>query len=156
MAGCPPAAGDHRRRARRDHDDFRADGGGRLSRGETLSWSRRVGKAQRAHHLAPNSIIDGGHVASLLYPPYRTEPAPHFPDPAAASTGDQRVICSRTKRSKIAGLRSSFGGTAPPSCAIRSRTWSSSSARSSASESRAMISGETPFGATSPAQTLIS
>ena len=31
---------------------------------------RRVGRAQRAHHLAARSMIDGGHVASLLCPPY--------------------------------------------------------------------------------------
>src|SRR5204863_10143351 len=31
---------------------------------------RRVGKAQRAHHLADCSLMDGGHVATLLCPPY--------------------------------------------------------------------------------------
>ena len=29
-----------------------------------------MGKAKRAHHLATNSVMDGGHVASLLCPPY--------------------------------------------------------------------------------------
>ena len=33
----------------------------------------RVGKAQRAHHLAARSVMDGGHVASLLCPPYSSE-----------------------------------------------------------------------------------
>jgi hypothetical protein len=33
-----------------------------------------VGKAKRAHHLAARSVMDGGHVASLLCPPY----APHL------------------------------------------------------------------------------
>ena len=31
---------------------------------------RRVGKAKRAHHLAARLVIDGGHVALLLCPPY--------------------------------------------------------------------------------------
>ena len=30
----------------------------------------RVGKAKRAHHFAPRSVRDGGHVASLLCLPY--------------------------------------------------------------------------------------
>src|SRR5215207_7655137 len=34
---------------------------------------RRVGKAKRAHHRAVRELMDGGHVASLLCPPY--EPA---------------------------------------------------------------------------------
>ena len=39
---------------------------------------RRVGKAQRAHHLAACSVKDGGHVAALLCPPYATECASVF------------------------------------------------------------------------------
>ena len=34
--------------------------------------SRRVGKAKRAHHSKPRPAVDGGHVASLLCPPYDT------------------------------------------------------------------------------------
>jgi hypothetical protein len=30
----------------------------------------RVGKAKRAHHLAPRSLSDGGHGALRLCPPY--------------------------------------------------------------------------------------
>ena len=37
---------------------------------------RRVGKAKRAHHLTAQSVMDGGHVASLLCPPYEARPHP--------------------------------------------------------------------------------
>jgi hypothetical protein len=42
---------------------------------------RRVGKAQRAHHLATRLVIDGGHVASLLCPPYAAVNYPNSPFP---------------------------------------------------------------------------
>ena len=35
---------------------------------------RRVGRAKRAHHLAACSVVDGGHVASRLCPPYDITP----------------------------------------------------------------------------------
>ena len=101
-------------------------------------------------------MVVGGYLVMYALSQLHVAHDPHFAVPAAARMGDQRAISDRTKRSKAAGLRSSFAGIEPPSWAIRSRTTSSSSARSSASESLAMISGETPFGANSPAQTLIS
>jgi predicted amidohydrolase YtcJ len=48
-------------------------GGTDVCRGPALEL-RRVGKAKRAHHLAACSMIDGGHVATLLCPPYGLGP----------------------------------------------------------------------------------
>src|SRR5882724_11046422 len=74
----------------------------------------------------------------------------------AARTGAQRATSDRTKRSNAAGLRSALAGIEPPSLASVSLTAGSSSALSSASASLATISGGTPVGANSPAQTLMS
>src|SRR4051794_12581746 len=64
---------------------------------------RRVGKAKRAHHLAACSVMDGGHVASRLCPPYGStvdhRAADLLPRVNTAfdmrGAGQPRILCSR-------------------------------------------------------------
>ena len=60
--------------------------------------ARRVGKAQRAHHLTACSLIDGGHVASAPLPTLR------FITPARSGRGSARCRLSAAPNSMVWGL----------------------------------------------------
>ena len=68
----------------------------------------RVGKAQRAHHLTACSLMDGGHVASLLCPLRRW---PHRKICSAACCSSMMVFASTMRPSEIIASAGSIGSS---------------------------------------------
>ncbi len=64
--------------------------------GEVSRWSRRVGKAQRAHHLTAGSMIDGGHVACAPLPTLRSRA--RLKPSSLPSSVPQRRTCPTSHR----------------------------------------------------------